>query len=112
MKVPATVYIDHDYLSLGPDATQADLDGYSQNLATHLAERFPGREITVEQVLGGKRAGRVCPGDDEIDEYVRELQAGDDWVDLLPPRPIKNQPTPRATFTSEDDWRRFEAGEG
>ena len=39
-----TVYIDQDYLALGPDATQDDLDNYAQNLAEHLAEKFPGEK--------------------------------------------------------------------
>lgn len=79
-----TVYQDSDFSSLGPDATQSDLDGFCSNLAAHLEERFPGKCIEVEQCLGGQRAGRICPADDEIDEYVREFNAGDGWVELLP----------------------------
>lgn len=81
--IRCTVYVDQDFLTLGPDATQTDLDVYVENLATHLAERFPGREITIETILGGQRAGRVCPQDDAIDEYVRDLNAGDGWIELL-----------------------------
>ena len=76
-----TVYIDQDYLTLGPDATQDDLDRYAQNLAKHLAKKFPGNTIEVEQVLGGKR--NPCPANEEISEYVRELQSGDGWTELL-----------------------------
>jgi hypothetical protein len=78
-----TVWIDEDCSTLGPAATQSDLKAYQQSLADHLAERFPGRSISVETVLGGERAGRVST-DDEIAEYVRELHSGDGWVDLLP----------------------------
>lgn len=37
-----TVYISSDAKTLGPDAEQADLDRYAQNLADHLAEKFGG----------------------------------------------------------------------
>lgn len=77
-----TVYIDQDYLTLGPSATQEDLDRYAANLETHLSERFDC-EIEVKTCLGGKQCGSKCPTNDEIDEYVRELEAGDGWVDLL-----------------------------
>lgn len=80
----ATVYIDSDAASLGPDATQEDLDNYAQRLAEHLCERF-GVGIEVEQVLGGERAGSKCPDNEEIDEYVRDFESGDDWVALLEP---------------------------
>jgi hypothetical protein len=76
-----TVYIDSDYLALGCDATQDDLDTYAQNLAEHLVTQFPGKTIEVEQKLGGGRT--PCPENEEIDEYVRDFQAGDDWTDLL-----------------------------
>jgi len=45
-----TIYIDSDASGLGPDATQDDLEQYAQNLATHIAERFPGDEWT--ELLG------------------------------------------------------------
>lgn len=77
-----TVYIDQDPSSLGPDATAADLDGYAANLAAHLAQRF-GCAVEVEPVLGGNRAGRRCLARDDIDEYVRELEGGDGWLELL-----------------------------
>ncbi len=78
-----TVYQDSDAGSLGPSATQADLDGFCVNLAAHLSARF-GVVVEVDQIPGGKRAGRICPANDEIEEYVRELNGGDGWVDLLP----------------------------
>lgn len=79
-----TVYIDQDYSTLGADATQADLDGYAANLAAHLTEKF-GRKIDVEQVLGGARGGMRCsPDDDEISDYVQELEGTDGWLELLP----------------------------
>lgn len=77
------VYQDSDYLSLGPEATQADLDGFCANLAEHLSEKF-AQPVEVEQRLGGKLAGRCCPANEEIDEYVTELCRGDDWMDFLP----------------------------
>ncbi len=77
-----TVYIDQDYASLGPAATQSDLDRYAEKLAGHLASKF-GCIVQVKQVLGGKRAGRSCITSDEIDEYVRELKTGEGWIELL-----------------------------
>jgi len=79
-----TIYIDSDASGLGPDATQDDLEQYAQNLATHIAERFPGRDVTVTQELGGGPRG-YCPEDEEIAEYVRDLEAGDEWTELLGP---------------------------
>jgi hypothetical protein len=79
---PTIVYIDNDYATLGDAATQADLDRYAQNLATHLAQKF-GKPIEIEQVLGGGRT--PCLTDDAIDEYVTSLHQGDGWVDLACP---------------------------
>lgn len=77
-----TVYINEDYSTLGVGATQDDLDRYAENLEEHLSLRF-GRDVTVETCLGGERAGRKCLQDDEINDYVRELEAGDGWVEIL-----------------------------
>ena len=77
-----TIYIDSDASGLGPDATQADLDQYAENLATHIAERFPGRDVTVTQALGGGPRG-YCPDDEDIADYMRDLESGDDWTELL-----------------------------
>jgi len=74
------VYIDDDPATLGDDATSEDLDSYAQGLADRLAQVF-GCAIEVEQVTGGGRT--PCPTHDEIDEYVRDLQSGDGWIDLL-----------------------------
>lgn len=78
-----TVYIDQDPSSLGPDATREDIDCYAENLAAHLSERF-GIPIEVEPTLGGERAGFKCLARDDINEYMRELEAGDGWLALLP----------------------------
>jgi hypothetical protein len=93
-----TVYISTD---LGPDYTQADLDGYAENLASHLHERF-GVDVEVEQVLGGGSRG-PCPDNDEIAQYVRDLQAGDGWIDLLP-----EEATPDSERTQRADHIRDE----
>ncbi len=77
-----TVYIDSDASTLGPDATQEDLDLYTENLAAHLAKRF-SCSIEVEQRLGGGPLHNACPSNDEIAEYVAEMHAGDGWVELL-----------------------------
>jgi len=82
-RTTVTVYQDSDVLSLGPEATQEDLDGFCANLAAHLADKF-GVAVEVEQRLGGELGGRVCPENDEIDEYVRELERGDGWLSFLP----------------------------
>ena len=76
------VYIDRDPSSLGEAATQADLDRYAGNLARHLFQRF-GRSFEVRQVLGGEVAGHKCLGDVEVDDYVRDLESGEGWIDLL-----------------------------
>lgn len=78
----ATIYIDSDASTLGPDATQSDLDRYAENLAAHLAEKFPGTDITIRQTLGGGSVD-CCPENDEIAEYVTDLQSGDGWTELL-----------------------------
>ena len=75
-----TVYIDQDYLTLGGAATQDDLDAYANNLANHLGDKFPGKSFDVEQVLNPRDP---CPGDEAVSEYVRDLQRGDGWLDLL-----------------------------
>ena len=79
---PTIVYIDQDPQTLGEDATQADLDRYCSNLEAHLAERF-NRPIEIIQILGGHLCGRKCPESDEIGRHVRELEAGDGWLELL-----------------------------
>jgi hypothetical protein len=78
-----TVYIDQDPATLGPDATADDLDTYAARLEAHLEERF-NRPINVEQTLDGTRAGHKYLADEEIDAYVRDLEAGDGWIGLLP----------------------------
>jgi hypothetical protein len=79
---PVTVYINEDYTTLGEAATQQDLDRYQANLEAHLEERFE-RPVSVQTILGGRRCGRQCPEDDDIDEYVRDLERGDGWVEIL-----------------------------
>jgi hypothetical protein len=95
-----TVFIDRDPATLGPDATQADLDAYAQNLAAHLGERF-GIHIDIERVLGGNRAGSKCPQNDAIDAYVRELEAGSGWIELLPSDDIDSERTQLADHLHE-----------
>lgn len=90
-----TVKIDTDYSALGEDATQELLDGYARNLATKLALDF-SVDIEVEQALGA-RGQCVGPDDDlaaRISEAVRDIQGGDDWVDLLP---VQNMATTTMT---------------
>lgn len=77
-----TVYIDQDCKTLGPDATADDLETYRSRLEAHLEEHF-GRDVTVRTQLGGQVAGSKCPADEEIDEYVRDLEAGDGWLELM-----------------------------
>lgn len=89
-RIEITVYQDSDVGSLGADATQETLDGYCANLAEHLAEQFPAYDFAVEQTLGGKRGRQTVSGDatdeqlESIRDYVRDLTAGDGWVELLP----------------------------
>lgn len=81
-----TVYIDDDPAALDIGATAADLEQYALNLADHLADRFDC-VIEVQRVLGGGPRGR-CPENEDIAEYVRELEAGDGWLDLLGSDPV------------------------
>ena len=74
-----TVYITDDYSALGTAATEADLDRYELYLERHLAAVF-GVEICVKRCLGG---GRSMRDDNEIQEYVHELESGDGWISLL-----------------------------
>lgn len=97
-----TVYISSETETLGSGATQADLDRYATNLAAHLTERF-GRPCEVEQRIGSPEP---CPGDDEINEYVGDLQAGEGWLDLLGTREQRITVDPEEPFaglvTDED----------
>ena len=67
--------------ALGEASTPADVDGYAANLERLLSSRF-GADVTVE--TSGRRLGAACPANDEINEYVIDLEAGDGWTDLLP----------------------------
>jgi hypothetical protein len=79
---PVTVYISDDPLRLGVAADQSDLNGYAYNLAGHLLSRYR-RAITIRMTP----CLRSSCDDAEIEAYVRELETGEGWIALLPPRP-------------------------
>jgi len=103
-----TVRIDSDYSGLGAGATQETLDGYAENLAAKLADQY-GVTVEVVQDLGGR--GQCVGPDDEVAEQihqaVRDIQAGNDWIDLLPEEAAKK----RMALSAALSWA-GEAGPG
>jgi hypothetical protein len=76
----ATLRIDTDHSRLGDAATKEDLQVYAANLA-----RKVGEELGVEiLVVNGQFGTRTTSDDADVQARVREIEAGDEWIDLLP----------------------------
>jgi hypothetical protein len=75
----ATIYLSNDVSTLGPEATQEDLDRYAENLRIGAIERFDLDECVVN-------IGTVARTDSDnapVREWLRELDAGDGWLQFV-----------------------------
>ena len=74
------VHIDSDLLTLGEATTDANMATYVVNLEALLEREF-SCSIEVRGVMGGNWIR--CATSDDIDERVREIETGDEWLGLL-----------------------------
>jgi hypothetical protein len=83
MKRQIVINYDRCQISIGDDATTNDVDGWLDNLAALIAAEF---EADVNLVTGYTgRYGEFCH-DDDVNDRLREISSGDEWLDLLPAR--------------------------
>ena len=77
-----TIHYDRAQINLGDDATRDDVDAWLDNLAALIATEF---SADVALVSGGCRGGygEWC-ADEDVNERLREISSGDEWIALLP----------------------------
>ena len=80
------VLISNDFSTLGHEATAETLDTYAERLASRMSEEFRA-VVTVE---AESRVDTLVLGEDfslaqRVRERVREIESGEEWVDLAFP---------------------------
>lgn len=76
-----SVYISNDATTLGEAATERDVVAFADNLASHLSALY-ARDVSVIPTADVCQK-RGCPENATIDRYVRDLLAGDGWLDFV-----------------------------
>jgi hypothetical protein len=75
-----TIYLDSDPACLGTESTEDDMDRYIENLTALLESEFDA-EIVVRRQIGGW--SWRCRDSAEVDERIREIESGDEWISLI-----------------------------
>lgn len=74
------VTINSDPSTLGDEATERDVERYAANLGAYLTEKY-GCEVEVRTIQTLRSAS--CQTSSEIEAEVREIHAGDRWIEFL-----------------------------
>jgi hypothetical protein len=78
LKRVVTLQLSRDYTMLGDGATRVDLDQYGRTLAALLENEF---DVQVHVVYGC--SCRSDSDDAECRARIREIESGDEWIQLL-----------------------------
>jgi len=80
------ITIDNDPLTIGPDATRADLETFGEALAEALAEEF-GCETRCRLASVARSTAGATDGDYDlaarVEERLHEIESSDEWIDIL-----------------------------
>lgn len=84
MKRSIVINYDRAQISLGEAATTEDVTAWLDNLAALIGEEFD-TEVRLAGV-GTWGGHSTCCHDEDVDDRLREISAGDEWIALLPDR--------------------------
>jgi hypothetical protein len=74
------IHYDLSQINLGEDCTDA-VDGWLDNLAALIASEFNADVRLCTGYTAGR--GDWC-ADDDVNDRLREISTGDEWIDLIP----------------------------
>lgn len=79
------IHYDRCQINLGEAATTEDVDGWLDNLSALIAKEF---SADVSMHSTGTWGGySTCCRDEDVNERLREINGGDEWIALIPEAP-------------------------
>lgn len=80
------ITINNDPSTIGPEATESDLEAFAEQLATEIGEEFECdvryRLDSVSRSYAGATDGEYALAS-QVESRLHEIESGDEWIHVL-----------------------------